>query len=77
MTSLNQSQKESIVLETGNPVVSIREQGEGCGGASFPSTAANQSLSTSRPGLTCWASFVADWYCVCVSGEALLTISYL
>lgn len=29
MTSLNQSQKESTVLETGNPAVSIREQGRG------------------------------------------------
>lgn len=29
MTSLNQSQKGSIVLETGNPTVPIREQGRG------------------------------------------------
>lgn len=62
----------------------LQGAGEGCGGASFPSTAAKQALGTSRPGLTCWASFVADSYrvsaettCVCVSGEALLTTGYL
>lgn len=35
MTSLNQSQKESTLLETGNPTVSIREW-VGCEGARFP-----------------------------------------
>lgn len=48
MTSLNQSQTENTVLETGNQPVS-------------PSTAVSQSLTASRPVLTCWASFVANW----------------
>lgn len=49
MTSLNQSQKESIVLVTGNPVVSIREQGRGVvGPVSLPQRQTGLSASAGQ-----------------------------